>query len=186
MRSLICTLTLLCAALALVAQVRIPGPGGSPAIAPGPTGTPWVTGQTMSTLRTDTADFGCIFAAGGSNITVTALGRWVFSGNSLTHTVGIYGIGGAGDLRGSVSIATSGATVGAYKYVALSTPVTLLAGASYYLISTEGTDTWSDGDMTATTTSVASITNSVYTLSRGGAFFAWNAGKTAVPVSFLY
>jgi hypothetical protein len=151
--------------------------------------TAFVTGQTLGSLRNDYSNWvGFRFTVGSSNITVGELGRWVVSGNSGAHTVKLVLASTGADVSGgSVSIATSGATAGQFKYVALGSPVTLLANTTYYIVSQEsnGGDQWYDLNTTLTSTSVATINSPVY-----GSTGAWNtpsgAGKGYVPVSFKY
>jgi hypothetical protein len=151
--------------------------------------TAFVTGQTLGSLRNDYSNWvGFRFTVGSSNITVGELGRWVVSGNSGTHTVKLVLASTGADVSGgTVSIATSGATAGQFKYVALGSSVTLLANTTYYIVSQEsnGGDQWYDLNTTLTSTSVATINSPVY-----GTTGAWStpsgAGQSFVPVSFKY
>jgi Domain of unknown function (DUF4082) len=114
-------------------------------------------------------------------ITVTALGRWVVSGNSGTHTVALYN--SSCSSLGSVSVATSGATAGQFKYVNLGTPVALVTG-TYYVMSSEtnGGDQWYDDNTTVTTSAVGSVTGSV----DGTCTVDVNGPHSYVPVDFQY
>jgi hypothetical protein len=125
--------------------------------------TPLVTSQdTASTLRNDTTgEVGFQFTVVGSNITVTSLGRWVVSGNSGTHLL-VLRSGDCSTLIASVTVNTSGATPGQYLYGSI-TPVTLTAGTSYRLMSTElntGDQWYSNGPFT--TTSAANTESAAY------------------------
>jgi hypothetical protein len=100
--------------------------------------TPFITAMTSTAYGSDHFDgwVGMLFEVGNSSITVSALGRWVISGNNGTHAVKITQFGG-NDVNGaSVSINTAGAAEG-FKYVDLSSPVTLQANTWYYIWSRE-------------------------------------------------
>ncbi len=175
------------ASLSLVA-----GPGQQmliavgPAATPPPAGTAFITGQSLGTPRSNfTAELGCVIVVGGSNITVTQLGRWVISGNSASHLLKIRKASDA-SVVGSVSVNTSGATTGAFLYGTLGSPITLNASETYYLLSEETNmgDEWYDNDTTVTSTAVASVDSAGYydgTLHAPG-----SAGQTYVLVSFKY
>ena len=102
---------------------------------------------------------------GPNNLVVSALGRWVVSGNSQNHTVKIVKASTGADLPGSsVSVSTGGATAGAFAYTNLAAPVTLLGGLSYYIVSAEtaGGDARYNDDTTVTTTSDAFAVDSIW------------------------
>ena len=144
--------------------------------------TEWVTSQTTTTTRNNYSDYvGCYFTVGASDIIVTHLGRWVISGNTGTHTVVIRNT--SHTVVASVSVDTSGAPAGAYKYVALGTPYTLLANTSYYLMSQEvsGGDLWYDIGA-FTTTGVTSSKSAAY----GTPGTVFTSNQAYVPVSFKY
>jgi fibronectin type 3 domain-containing protein/sarcosine oxidase gamma subunit len=126
-----------------------------------PTNTPFITGQTLGTLRNDVSNWvGCRFAVGTSAITVKELGRWVVAGNSGTHAIKLVNQATGVDVAGgSVTVNTAGAPTGAFVYATLSSPVTLSANTTYYLVSQEtaGGDQWYGADTTVTTTSVGSM-----------------------------
>lgn len=111
--------------------------------------TPLVTNVTLngaSARNNYTGWVGYRFRVGDSALTVNKLGRWVISGNSQTHTVKLVDITGADVSGGSVTVATSGATAGAFAYTTLSSPVTLAANSYYFLLTqeTSGGDQWYD------------------------------------------
>jgi hypothetical protein len=127
-------------------------------------GTSFVTKQTLGTLRNNfTGGVGYKFTVGASPVTVTQLGRWVVAGNSGAHTLTLVRQPDNAPLA-TVSVTTSGATAGTFKYVALGSPVTLAANTSYYFVSTEtnGADRWYDDNSTLATNTVAVINNSEY------------------------
>jgi len=74
-------------------------------------------------------------------LTVSSLGRWVVSGNSQTHSIGIWTTIA---LIASATVNCSGATPAQYLYHTLGTPLILATGTQYYLTSTEtsGGDEW--------------------------------------------
>src|SRR4051812_29003657 len=98
-----------------------------------PTGTGFVTSQTLGTLHSDFTGYaGMQVVVGASPITVTALGRMMVSGNTGTHTVKLVKASDGSDVTGgSVTISMSGGTAGQYRYATLASPVTLSAGATY-------------------------------------------------------
>lgn len=167
-----------------------PQSAASNTVTPAAISTAFITsGVPGSGLRSDaTGKFGFKFTVGASDITVTHLGRWVVAGNSQTHNVKLYsGTANASELA-AVVVDCAGAPTGAYKYVALGSPIVLTAGTTYWLGSEEasGGDQWYD-DAICTTTAVATITTSIYALPASA---AWNDGNAGVhnitPVSFKY
>jgi RHS repeat-associated protein len=125
-------------------------------------------------------------SVGTSPLVVTDLGRWVKSGNSGIHTVKLVRAADGIDVPGgSVSVNTSGATAGQYKYVTLANPVVLEASTTYYLMSQEanGGDLWYDGNTTLTASSGFTIPGNVT-----GTAAPYTAGGSAnngyVPIGF--
>lgn len=74
---------------------------------------------------------------GSSNLSVTALGRWVLPGNSQTHNLVIIDAASKLQIGSTVSINAAGATSGQFLYAPFSNPVVLAAARSYYVLSTE-------------------------------------------------
>ncbi len=166
-----------------------PPPGPPP---PPPTSVSFTTSEVLSTaVRNDYTGFvGMQVTIGVKYLSVSSLGRWIVAGNTQTHLVKIVDTSTGLDV-GSVTINTSGATPGEFAYAALSSPVTLVPGITYFIVSqeTSGGDTWHDNGTTATTTSDASLAGSV----AGGLTTPaenWSTGSTASqeygPVDFLY
>lgn len=150
-------------------------------------GTAFVTGQTLGTSRTDGADFytGFKFTVGGSNITVSELGRYTQSGSSGTHPIYIAASDGTPVVSGSIN-ASSGANN--FVYVSV-TPTVLTAGQSYWLLGQEFTsaDAFYGDDTTITTTAVATVTHSAYVGTYGGAPTENVSGqKSYGPATFKY
>ncbi|MDP3849052.1 MAG: hypothetical protein Q8Q59_01005 [Luteolibacter sp.] len=89
---------------------------------------------------------GMKFTIGASPIVIHELARWVVAGNTQSHNVKLVDAATNLDLPGgTVSITTAGEPVG-FKHVPLPTPITLAAGASYFLLSRETYlgDQWHD------------------------------------------
>lgn len=115
------------------------------------------------TARNDfTGVVGCKFTA-NANVTVTDLGRLVWAGNANAHTVYLTDSTGATVLA-SASVTTAGIGAGTYNYTALGAGVSLTAGTSYYLVSTEtsGGDSWGNDDATITSSSDFTVVNSAH------------------------
>lgn len=161
------TLILFFQMLGLVA----PGPG-TPHSAGSISDTAFVTGVTLGTVRYDYD--GCagmqitINGSPGTYITATSLGRWVFSGNSETHTLHIRDA--SNTILGSCTVNTGGATAGQFLYCPLGPPVILNAQTTYNVLSSEvsgaGHDHWYDADTTIYHTAAA--TENAATYSMGG------------------
>jgi uncharacterized delta-60 repeat protein len=150
----------------------------------------YVTGKTLGTAHNSYSGFvGMKITVGANPVTVTALGRLCVPGNTGTHTVKLVkAIGGTDVTGGSVSVAMSGGTAGAFKYASLSSPVVLAAGTSYYVVSQEssGGDQYYGADTTVTTTAVATEVSGVYGAGGGAWSFYGGAGQTYGPVDFQY
>jgi hypothetical protein len=82
---------------------------------------------------------------------------------------------------------TYGAVAGEFLYAALTSPVTLSANTSYYLVSqeTSGGDQWYNFDTVVSHTTVASVPNAVYTF--GSAYVTTGTNNNCfIPVNFKY
>ena len=90
-------------------------------------------------LRNDFGGFvGMKLTVGSSPTQVTALGRVCVTGNAQSHLVKFVDATTGSDVpSGSVSINMSGCTPGTFTYATLPNPISLSAGASYYLASQE-------------------------------------------------
>jgi hypothetical protein len=142
-------------------------------------------------VRNDYTGFiGVQITTGTKYLSVSSLGRFVLSGNTQAHLVKIVDASTGLDV-GSVTINTSGAPAGKFAYAALSSPVALVPGIPYYIVSqeTSGGDSWYDSNTTVTTTLDASaigwVSGGLTTPSEN-----WSLGTTANqefgPVDFLY
>jgi hypothetical protein len=153
--------------------------------------TPFVTGYALSgqRLRSDFSGWvGMKLTVGPSALTVTSLGRLCITGNTGTHTVKLLTAGtGVALPGGSAQINMSGCTAGQFTSVALSTPVTLAAGASYYLASQEtaGGDKWYDLGQISTTIAAAS-NNSIYSYDGSNWLSISGSNTSYVPPTFGY
>ena len=152
--------------------------------------TAYVTGVVLGTLRNDYSGWvGMQFTVGASPLTVSELGRMMAPGNNGIHAMKLVKAGDGADVPGSVVVvAMSGGTAGQFRYVNLSSPVTLAAGTAYMLLSQEvqNGDTWYDLSTVVTTPGVASVNSGAYG-SGPGAWFVWGgANQSYVPVSFKY
>jgi hypothetical protein len=162
---------------------------GSNAPATGVPSTPWVTGQSLGTPQSNlTGCVGVEVTVGGSNITVTDVGRWVISGNSQMHTITIQTTGGSSVVAGTVN--TSGAMAGQFLYVAV-TPTVLTAAGTYWIGSSEtnGGDQWYDDGSVITVTAAATAPFSAYNNGGGcpGApSINTGGGASYGPVNFKY
>jgi hypothetical protein len=125
------------------------------------------------------------------NMRVTAVGRWIDSGNSGTHTVKVLRHASPAFVA-SASINTSGATAGQHKYASV-TPVTLLAGALYTLWTqeTNGGDQWQNYPVLLTSTADGIVngsnnSDSSCTAADPGGTFSPETGKSYAGPSFRY
>ncbi len=156
--------------------------------------TPYISSVSGGTLRNNfTGEVGFQIDVGASSITVQQLARWVVSGNTGTHTVQIWSspFSGSPVSVASVSVSTSGAPSGQFKFVSLGTPVVLSASTTYVVTSdeTSGGDQWIDNDSTLTVTGVGTIgpSGGVYRTGGAGSFFVFgSAGTGYVPTNFNY
>ena len=163
-----------------------------PATSGGGAGTPLVTSFTPPALRRDFSGWvGMQIRVGPTPLTVSALGRWVTAGSTGTHTVKLVDASTGTDVPGgSVTLATANAPGGAFSYVALSSPVTLRAAATYFLVSQEtaGGDPWHDYDTRVVTSAGASVAGAVYAFpsSSSGWVTGGGSGQAYGPPNLLY
>lgn len=154
------------------------GGGGDPGA------TAAITSGAGSTLRNDYGDYvGFRFTVGAADVYAKSVGRWKVSGNSGSHTVGIFNSGGT--LLGSASVNLSGGSAGSYVYATLSGAIHLLAGGTYYCASLEsnGGDQWYDQLIASYN---AAITVNAAAYHDGSGFHDANSGQTYVPPNFLF
>jgi hypothetical protein len=149
-----------------------------------------VTSFTPTNLRRDFSGWvGSRLTVGSADLQVSSLGRWVVAGNTGTHAVKVVDAGTGADLASAV-VNTSGAAAGSFRYASLSSPITLQANTSYYLVTqeTSGGDAWYDYDTRLVTTAAAADAGVVYSFATSAT--SWvpggSPGNGYGPVSFLY
>jgi hypothetical protein len=154
-----------------------------------PASTTFVTGYALSgpAVRNDfTGWVGMKLTVGAAPLSVTTLGRICVANNSQTHTVKFVSAATGSDVAGaSASVNMAGCTAGQFVYQAIS-PVSLAAGASYYLASqeTQGGDRWYDAG-TISTKNDAVVINAAY-LYNGSWYAGGSASTSYVPPNFQY
>lgn len=152
-----------------------PDLGTLPAITAVPTGTP----------RNDFGAFVGFKFTPSVDLYVKSLGRWKIAGNAASHVVKLVDATAGTDLAGAyVSADMSTGSAGSFVYARLPSPVLLLAGTAYYLVSKEVSsgDYWYDAQVV---TSSADLTISGTVYYSGG----WTATADAaayVPPGMLY
>ncbi len=155
-----------------------------------PPSTHFVTSTSLGTPRNNFSGWvGMKITVGGSPVTVSSLGRIVAPGNAGSHAVKIVSASNSQDVSGgSISVSTSGGTVGSFAYALLPAPVTLNANTAYYVVSqeTSGGDAWYDVNTTIQTASIASETTGVYSYDGASYNFYGSANQSYGPVDFLY
>jgi hypothetical protein len=157
--------------------------------APG-VGTPFITGVTAGSPRTDSYQAGFALTVGATPLTLTHLGRYANGVTGHTHTITVYDRGTLVAIPGATAVIdTTGATPGTFVYAPVSGTPVLWDGYQYIIGDTEGTgDTWYNDDTVVSTTADATLTNSEYYNTSFG-YFTPGAGGTNhpyVPVNFKY
>ncbi len=154
-----------------------------------PAGTAFLTGYALNnpSLRHDFSGWvGMKLTVGANQLSVSAMGRICVAGNVMPHVVKFVNAGDGSDVPGaSASVNMAGCQPNQFAYGAI-TPITLPAGASYYLVTQEtyGGDQWYDGGAIAAT-NVAAVNSAVY--SYNGAWYPIGAANTSyVPSNFQY
>ena len=143
-----------------------------------------LTTASPGTIRNNfTGNVGMRYTTSTVPYNVSAVGRYFVSGNSGSHTVGIYR-SSDGSLIASCVVAMAGGSVDSlgFKYCSLSTPAVLAASTSYYVATSEtsGGDSWSD-DNSSVSPSSGTINNSIYQY--GGTWIAGPGGGSYGPVN---
>lgn len=156
----------------------------------------WNEGVTQfidkTTLGTEKNDFtgwrGMKITIGSTPVRIKSLGRMYKRGNSQTHSVRIVKESDK-SIISTVSIPMTNWNHEQFKYVNLTTSVTLAANTSYYIVSqeTSGGDKWSDSNTTLVPTGVAVINGRVS--STDGTTYDITGGavnQAYGPVDFIY
>jgi hypothetical protein len=126
---------------------------------------------------------------GANPVSVKALGRAYAPGNSGVHTVKIIDGATSTDIpNASVAVAMTPATPGTFHYSLLPSPVTLMPGQLYYIVSQEmaGGDAFHRNDTTIATTAVAAVEGPVANQNNGPYTAQALPGRTFGPVDFQY
>ena len=119
-----------------------------------------------------------------STITITAIGRYCYSGDSGTHTLNIRSTGCT--ILGTVSINMSGATPGTWVYATLGTPVVVTGGTKVFINSVETSASGDHWGYNATTITTAFGTPGTDTQAQDNNGCTGHAGQTEGPVNFLF
>jgi hypothetical protein len=156
----------------------------------GASGTYFVTSESLGTLRNNyTGYVGMNITVGAAPITVTALGRIVAGSNGGSHVVKIVQASTGTDVPGaSVTVNVGTGTPGTFAYATLSSPVMLSANTAYYVVTQEtfGGDSWYDFNSYVQTTSAATATSAVYSISSSSYVTLGSPGQSYGPVDFKY
>lgn len=128
-----------------------------------------------------TGDVGFYFQT-NKTLYIRSLGRWIDTGNSLTHTLKLWT--GPFSVTASVVLNAANFSVNQYAYVALPTPLKVLASTDYYISSAEVAplDTWWDQAVYTFNTDIASISAAF----GHGSMTGVADNQSYVPVNFLY
>lgn len=150
----------------------------------------FITGRVLGTSRSDFNGWiGMRFTVGSRPLSVTSLGRMVSSGNTGTHSLKIVLASTGQDVAGTtVSVDTTAGTSGKFLYGALTSPVTLASGATYYLVSqeTSGGDSWYDVNTTITTSADGTGGPGVFGFGPGAWYTYGATNHSYGPVDFTY
>jgi hypothetical protein len=158
-------------------------------VPPDSASTAFVTNAALGTLRNDyTGWVGMRMVIGTNPVTVSQLGRMVAPGNSGTHALKLVRASDGTDVPGgATTVNLNGGVAGSFRYASLATPVTLAAGATYYLLSQEsaGGDAWYDYNTQLTTTNVATAASAAH--GSGGSWHTYGTtNQSYAPVNFIY
>jgi hypothetical protein len=149
-----------------------------------------VTSTGLGTLRSDFTGFaGMEIVVGANPITVTALGRILAAGNGAQHTLKLVNANDGSDVPGGVvSIIMKSGTNGQFQYANLPAPVTLAAGATYFVLTQEaqGGDTWYDINTAVHVSPVATQAGGIWGYGAGQWYSYGSAGESYGPVDFKY
>lgn len=132
-----------------------------------------------------TANLGYEFRP-SANLTITAVGRMMFTGNTGSHTISVCDSTGA--LLQSASVNMSGGTLGTDVFTSI-TPVSLTSGVDYVILCSEtlNGDDWGGDDVNLVTTADAVIGQSRYKVNFADALNTGTVGTRGyVPPNFKY
>ncbi len=150
-----------------------------------------VAGVVLSnTVRTNLTGWaGLRFTVGGLPMVVTALGRWVVSGNSGSHSLKLVRSDGNDVPGANATVNLSGISTNQFSYASLSTPVVLEANMTYFLLSQEvaGGDKWYDYNSTLTPMSGFTINGTAWLTNNSSTYIvspSTNFGYIPVNLKF--
>lgn len=123
------------------------------------------------------------------DLLVTAMARWIFSGNAAVHSVNL--LDGLGNLLGQIAMNAQVEPPGGFVWITLNTPARLPAWSTFFVLSDEpggAAEGWLNDDLAFTTTADAAIINSVQTSNQNGVGVPTVVHPAAmfVPVNFQY
>lgn len=131
-----------------------------------------ITSQVPGTVRNDfTGWVGLKLEVGSRPMKVNTLGRFMMHGNTGVHMMKLINAANGSEVAGSlVTVSMAGGQVEGYVYAPLPAPVTLAAGGTYYLLSSEvtGGDTWLDIDTAVTANPAAVVKSGAWANPTGG------------------
>lgn len=146
---------------------------------------------TSGTPRNDATVFaGQSITVGALPIAVNAIGRTLLADSSGTHTLKIVLASTGADLTGTtviLDLASASKAGNGFSYAKLSSPVSLAANTTYYVVSqeTNGGDKWLDGDSTVQSSSDVTVNGCVY--SAGGSWtLSYSATHSCGATNVLY
>ena len=129
---------------------------------------------------------GMRFTVGSAPATVTSLGRYIQGGTTyLPHLLELWAADGT-TVLGSATIPAQPGGAAEFRYVPLAQPVTLQAGATYYLTSEEYVGEWWYACAPVTTTAAAGSVTAAYVSNGVAQSAGCNPGTASVTVNFLY
>lgn len=144
----------------------------------------WITSTPSASTRTGAYYVGCRFTPARA-ITVTALSRWVISGNNQSHALSIRRVSDNA-LMGTVTVNCSGAPSSAWLDGAVS--IALASGTQYRVYSNEtaNIDQWmnADGAGIYTVTADATMDGPDYSTDETTWYYFGSAGNSYTPASF--
>lgn len=131
---------------------------------------------------------GMLVRVGDHDITVTALGRLFYEGNTQEHQIKLVDAETNTDVSGALTT-VNGGTVGQFTYGQLETPVTLKANHTYYLMSLENYegDYFAEADYQCFTSAGAECMGPVYYLPDSNTYHPTElANRGFVGLDFKY
>lgn len=148
----------------------------------------FVLDKTLGTPRLNLNGLaGMVIRVGVSPLTIRTLGRIVDSGHAGTHVVSIVNPATSQSI-GSVLVDVAPGNVGEFVYSPLANPVTLPAGATFFIVSEErvGVEFHDANTTTVQTTNVARVNSGVFSDAANPFTVVSTSGHTFGPVDFQY